>query len=239
MARAPSSPSSQRLLRAPARLHPWPESPSCRAPMAAPIPCSLQFSLPRPPPVYARALCSHAARPCPVSLRAQVPAHTPDHGAWLLQPRVVRAPCHRRSLPRRGQQLRRSAQIRFDNRFRLRRTPIRHHAELLNTAPTRCRYFIVSSCCQSLCVVSDWCLRRQKHPKKMWRSNPLVDTQVLCERPEQELSPCGVLVNMERFQELWMEERVKLSSMLARCSIEDFIQRLSTLSQALSRTYFR
>jgi hypothetical protein len=49
---------------------------------------------------------------------------------------------------------------------------------------------------------------------------------------------CEVLVNMERFQELWMEERVKLGSMLARCSIEDFIRRLSTLSQALSRTYF-
>jgi hypothetical protein len=48
---------------------------------------------------------------------------------------MVRAPCQRRSLPRSGQQLRRSPQIRFDNRFRLRRTPILHHAELLQHCP--------------------------------------------------------------------------------------------------------
>nr|ACG25040.1 hypothetical protein [Zea mays] len=42
----------------------------------------------------------------------------------------------------------------------------------------------------------------------------------------------------ERFQELWIKEKVKLSLMLARCSIENFIWRLSAFSQALSRTYF-
>jgi hypothetical protein len=32
---------------------------------------------------------------------------------------------------------------------------------------------------------------------------------------------CGVLVNMERFQKLWMEEKVKLRSILVSCLIED------------------
>jgi hypothetical protein len=63
--------------------------------------------------------------------------------------------------------------------------------------------------------------------------------QVLGERPEQGSSPfLWSSSNMERFQELWIEEKVKLSSMLDRCSIEDFIRRLSTFSQALSRTSF-
>jgi hypothetical protein len=39
----------------------------------------------------------------------------------------------------------------------------------------------------------------------------------------------------ERFQELWIEEKVKLSSILIRCLIEDFNRRLSSFSQILSR----
>nr|ACG47958.1 hypothetical protein [Zea mays] len=42
---------------------------------------------------------------------------------------------------------------------------------------------------------------------------------------------CGVLVNMERFQELWMEEKVKLRSILVTCLIEDFNPRLSSFFQ--------
>jgi hypothetical protein len=65
----------------------------------------------------------------------------------------------------------------------------------------------------------------------MWRSKPLVDapkcstkglTQVLDERPGQ--GPSSFLrssSNMERFQELRIEEKVKLSSILVRCLIED------------------
>jgi hypothetical protein len=46
---------------------------------------------------------------------------------------------------------------------------------------------------------------------------------------------CGVLVNMERLQELWMEEKVKLRSILVSYLIEDFNRRLSSFSQILNR----
>jgi hypothetical protein len=42
----------------------------------------------------------------------------------------------------------------------------------------------------------------------------------------------------ERFQELWIEEKVKLSSILVRCLIEDFNQRLSSFSQILSQVNY-
>jgi hypothetical protein len=84
------------------------------------------------------------------------------------------------------------------------------------------------------------CSCRQKNPKTVWRSKPSVDAPKCSAKGlnKDHHHLCGVLVNMERFQELWIKEKVKLSSMLARCSIKDFIRRLSTFSQALSRTYF-
>jgi hypothetical protein len=42
----------------------------------------------------------------------------------------------------------------------------------------------------------------------------------------------------ERFQELWIKEKVKLSSMLVRCLIEDFNQRLTSFLQILSRVNY-
>ena len=46
---------------------------------------------------------------------------------------------------------------------------------------------------------------------------------------------CGVLVNMERFQELWMEEKVKLRAILVSCSVEDFNRRLSSFPPTLNQ----
>jgi hypothetical protein len=42
----------------------------------------------------------------------------------------------------------------------------------------------------------------------------------------------------ERFQELWIKDKVKLSSMLVRCLIEDFNQRLTSFLQILSRVNY-
>jgi hypothetical protein len=46
---------------------------------------------------------------------------------------------------------------------------------------------------------------------------------------------CGVILNMKRFQELWMEEKVKLHSILVSCSIEDFNRRLSSFPPTLNQ----
>ncbi|NP_001183714.1 uncharacterized protein [Zea mays] len=46
---------------------------------------------------------------------------------------------------------------------------------------------------------------------------------------------CGVLLNIERFQELWMEKKVKLHSILVSCLIEDFNRRLSSFPQTLNQ----
>ena len=48
-----------------------------------------------------------------------------------------------------------SAQFQFDNRFRLRRTPIRHHGELLQHCPNPLSLF----CCLVLTPVPTCCLR--------------------------------------------------------------------------------
>ena len=46
---------------------------------------------------------------------------------------------------------------------------------------------------------------------------------------------CRVLLNMKRFQELWMEEKVKLRAILVSCSIEDFNRRLSSFPPTLNQ----
>jgi hypothetical protein len=63
--------------------------------------------------------------------------------------------------------------------------------------------------------------------------------QVLGERPEQGSSSfLRSSSDMEGFQELWIEEKVKLSSILVRCLIEDFNRRLTSVSQILSQVNY-
>jgi RNA polymerase-interacting CarD/CdnL/TRCF family regulator len=57
----------------------------------------------------------------------------------------------------------------------------------------------------------------------MWRSNSLVDAPSTRQKARTRIiASCGVLVNMEKFQELWMEEKVKLCSILINYSDRRF-----------------
>jgi hypothetical protein len=96
-----------------------------------------------------------------------------------------------------------------------------------SVTPPRCRPL---SCCLRLVFALT-----KESQEDVEKQAPSRCPQVLNESPEQGSSSfLRSSSNMERFQELWIEEKVKLCSILVRYLIEDFNRRLSSFSQILS-----